>query len=184
MRGSVYAYVYVSVCVCSQARTRVQACVWADCCAARHGASESRVGTWQVSDRHVTTEGRPTLNSAWAAQELLEGAGLSCGSQGQGCRAGAHSHQPWEAGHLRSLGAEPVLMQKESWAEDGLGVSLLVFIELWLSKAVFGSSFPKRPSFPDLFVWGSAGPRVCAASDRAPASQLQVPVVRHLGLWE
>lgn len=109
------------MCVCSQARTRVQACVWADCCAARRSASESRVGTWQVSDRHVTTEGRPTLNSAWAAQELLEGAGLSCGSQGQGCRAGAHYQQPWAAGHLRSLGAERVLMQKERWAEARRG---------------------------------------------------------------
>ena len=72
---------------------------------------ESRVGTWQVSDRRVTTEGRPALNSAWAARELLEALAVSCSSLGQGHRAGAYS-----AGLGRPGGAESALLQKGTWA--------------------------------------------------------------------
>lgn len=85
----VYACVYTSmfVCMCTRECQRVHlcaACVWNKCRAARRGASESRAGTWQVADRHVTTEGRLTLNSAWAARELPEGAGLELRKPGPG----------------------------------------------------------------------------------------------------
>lgn len=80
------------------------------------------MATWQVSDGHVTTEGRPTLNSAWAARGLLEGTGFELQRLGAGTPC-AGTFLPAFRGQVPPLsgGAEPVFLQKERGAEARRG---------------------------------------------------------------
>lgn len=131
----------------------------------------SRVGTWQVSDRRVTTEGRPTLNSAWAARELLEGAGCELRQPGAGPPCWGSLRQPWGARRCPSLGALSLSScrrkrgPRQDMEPDGMGVSSLVFTGLVGLKGCLWILFPQTAV---LSVWCSASPCMWAAGDGAP----------------
>lgn len=189
-------YVCVSACsyvhVCARVPTGTHSCT--RLCAGQvlqDAVLESRVGTWQVSDRRVTTEGRPTLNSAWAARELLEGAGCELQQPGAGPSCWG-SLPPALGGQAPPLsgGAESVLLQKETWAKARHGTGWYGGVFTCFHR-ICGS---KRLSVDSLSpngcpLWTSlSGVQPAPACGRPvtelPDSLLLVPAVGHLGLWE
>ena len=146
--------VYVCVCVhmyvCVHVPTGTHSCTCM--CAGQvlqDAVLESRASTWQVSDRRVTTEGRPTLNSAWAARELLEGAGCELQKPGAGLPCwgslppalGGQAPPPLGALSLSSCRRKSG--PRQDMEPDGMGVSSLVFIGLVDLKGCLWILFPQ-----------------------------------------
>lgn len=152
---------------------------------------ESRAGTWQVSDRRVTTEGRPALNSAWAARELLEGAG--CEPQKPGAGLPCWGSLPPALGSQApplSGGTESVLLQKEKWAKARHGTGwyggvFVCFHRTCGPKRLFVDSLsPNGHPFWTSLSGVQPAPACRWPVTELPDSLLTVPAVGHLGLWE
>lgn len=197
---SVCRHMYVSVCmsVCVHMYVCVHVPIGTHSCTCmcagqvlQDAVLESRASTWQVSDRRVTTEGRPTLNSAWAARELLEGAGCELQKPGAGllCWGSLPPALGSQAPPL-SGGTESVLLQKKKWAKARHGTGwyggvFACFHRTCGSKRLFVDSLsPNGRPFWTCLSGVQPAPACGWPVTELPDSLFPVLAVGHLGLWE